>query len=55
LRANEEIQDWIENAASFEIEEGNVYGFENSQMIQGILQPEFTFRQVLLSQKNEKI
>lgn len=45
IRANEEIQDWLDNAGAFEIEEGNMYGFENSQMIQGLIQPSFTFHQ----------
>jgi lipopolysaccharide transport system ATP-binding protein len=43
LRANEEIQDWIRDAAVLEILQGNVYGFSNSEMIQGIVQPEFEF------------
>lgn len=43
LRANEEIHDWIFNAIAFEIEESNIYGFNNSTMIQGLVQPEFEF------------
>lgn len=46
IRANEEIQDWLEKVAMFEIEDGNIYGFENSRMIQGIVQPEFSFEQL---------
>lgn len=46
VRSNEEIQDWLDKVAVFEVEEGNIYGFENSQMIQGILQPEFSFEQL---------
>lgn len=46
LRANEDIQDWLDGSASIEIVEGNIYGFENSQMIQGLLQPDFSFEQV---------
>jgi len=47
VRANEEIQDWLEGAAVIQIEEGNIYGFENSQMIQGLVQPQFHFEQLL--------
>jgi hypothetical protein len=47
IRANEEIQDWLEGAAVIQIVDGNVYGFENSQMIQGLVQPEFHFEQLL--------
>jgi len=47
VRANEEIQDWLEGAAVIQIVDGNVYGFENSQMIQGLVQPEFHFEQLL--------
>jgi lipopolysaccharide transport system ATP-binding protein len=43
LRADEEVQDWIENGISFEIIDGNIYSFSNSQMITGIVQPEFEF------------
>lgn len=43
LRANEEIQDWIKDAAVIEVLQGNVYGFNNSEMIQGIVQPDFEF------------
>ncbi len=46
VRANEEIQDWLDGVARVEIEEGNIYGFENSQMIQGLVQPEFRFEQL---------
>ena len=51
VRANEEIQDWLDGVAMIEIEEGNIYGFENSQMIQGLVQPEFRFEQ-LYEQQN---
>ncbi len=47
VRANEEIQDWLEGAAMIEIEDGNIYGFENSQMIQGLVQPQFHFEQIV--------
>jgi len=46
VRANEEIQDWLDGVAMIEIEEGNIYGFENSQMIQGLVQPQFRFEQL---------
>jgi len=45
VRANEEIQDWLDSAAAFEIVEGNIYGFENSPMIQGLVQLKFRFEQ----------
>lgn len=43
LKANEEIQDWIENAAQITIISGNRYGFSNSDMIKGLYQPKFNF------------
>lgn len=43
LRANEEVQDWIDNAICFEIIEGNIYNFSNSKMIKGVVQPIFEF------------
>ena len=43
LRANEDIQDWLDSVGIIEIEEGNIYGFENSKMITGLIQPEFEF------------
>lgn len=43
LRANEDVQDWIKDAAVLEVLPGNVYGFNNSEMIQGIFQPSFQF------------
>jgi len=43
LRANEEIQDWIPEAAVLEVRKGNAYGFNNSNMIQGLVQPDFKF------------
>ena len=46
LRANEEIQDWISDVAAFNIEEGNIYGFENSKMITGLIQPDFEFEEI---------
>lgn len=46
IRANEEIHDWIDNTATLEIEDGNVYNFENSGMIQGLVQPSFTFDKI---------
>lgn len=44
LRANEEIQDWITDAAVIKILEGNAYEFSNSAMIQGMVQPKYSFR-----------
>ena len=44
LRANEDIQDWLDSVVIFEINEGNIYGFENSNMISGMVQPEFDFK-----------
>lgn len=41
IRANEEIQDWISNVIPLEVVEGNAYGFNNSKMISGKVQPEF--------------
>jgi lipopolysaccharide transport system ATP-binding protein len=43
LRSNDEIQDWINDAATLDIKEGNVYGYSNSDSIQGLIQPEFNF------------
>ncbi len=43
LRANEEIQDWIIDAATLNVLDGNTYGFSNSSMIQGVVQPKFSF------------
>jgi len=44
LRANEEIQDWISDVAIIEILDGNIYNFNNSSMINGLIQPEFSFK-----------
>jgi lipopolysaccharide transport system ATP-binding protein len=46
LSANEEIQDWIDSAAQIEIQEGNIYEFEDSKMIQGMVQPNFKFKKI---------
>ena len=43
VRANEEIQDWTANGITMEVLEGNVYGFNNSKMISGRVQPDFLF------------
>ncbi len=46
LRANEDIHDWLDSVGIIEVEEGNVYGFENSRMITGLIQPDFDFNVV---------
>ncbi len=43
LRANEEIEDWIDEAGHFTVDEGNRYGYSNSKEISGLIQPEFQF------------
>ena len=43
LRAKEEIEDWISDQILIQITEGNRYGYQNSNEIQGLIQPEFEF------------
>lgn len=43
LRANEEIQDWIPEAFTLVVKEGNIYRFSNTDMIQGRFQPKYDF------------
>ncbi len=43
LRAGTDIMDWPTNAFSFEVMDGNAYNFGSSDVIQGIVQPEFKF------------
>lgn len=43
IRANEEIQDWVPSATHIEILDGNIYGYSNSDVISGIIQPNFEF------------
>lgn len=45
LKANEEVQDWIDDAAILTVAEGNLYGFPHNQMIKGVYQPNFDFYQ----------
>lgn len=42
LRTNDEIQDFLINRVSIEIAEGNPYGFNDTQQIQGVVLPKFT-------------
>ncbi len=44
LRSNEEIEDWISDWVNISVAEGNRYGYSNSSEIQGLIQPDFTFR-----------
>ena len=44
VRANEEVQDWTKDGIGLEVLEGNIYGFNNSKMISGKVQPNFNFR-----------
>ena len=46
LRANEEIEDFIDEAMVITINEGNLYGYNNSNEIKGIFQPKFKFEKV---------
>jgi lipopolysaccharide transport system ATP-binding protein len=43
LKSNEEIQDWIEGISCIEVKDGNRYDFNNTKMINGLIQPEFLF------------
>jgi len=43
LKANDEIQDWLKDVCPIKIEEGNIYGFNNSSGITGLIQPPFKF------------
>lgn len=41
IRANEEIQDWTNDEIVLEVLDGNAYGFNNSKMITGAIQPDY--------------
>ncbi len=41
LRSNEVIQDWLTNIITFEIEDGNPYGFHDTKQIQGAILTDF--------------
>lgn len=41
LRTEEKIQDWLENIATIEINDGNPYGYLNTNHIQGVIIPDF--------------
>lgn len=43
LQSNGEEQDLINSNISFEVQEGNMYGFQNSAIITGIIQPDYEF------------
>lgn len=43
LRANEEIQDWMPDATVLEVVEGNIYRFNNTSGIAGMVQTPFKF------------
>ncbi len=45
LRANGQIEDWIHNVATVQVNSGNIYNFTNSNRIRGLVQPEFEFVQ----------
>jgi len=42
LRAKGIIQDWLTDVVAFTIEDGNPYGYSNTNMIQGLTLPEFS-------------
>ena len=46
LRCNEVIQDWIGNAARFEVQDGNPYNFTDTRQIQGVILPDFNIRKI---------
>jgi len=46
LRCDEIIQDWIGNAARFEVQDGNPYNFTDTKQIQGVMLPYFNIRKV---------
>ncbi len=50
VKSMDEIQDWIRDVYSFRVEPSNIYGFRNSDMIQGMVQPIFDFEMI-----NEKV
>ncbi|OJJ16603.1 hypothetical protein BKI52_32330 [marine bacterium AO1-C] len=45
VNANDHIQDWILNQIIFHVDEGNIYQFNKSSMIKGVVQPNFSFKQ----------
>lgn len=46
LKANEIIQDWIQDKIQFEITDGNPYKFTNTKLITGIVFPAFDILQI---------
>ncbi len=46
LRTNDEIQDFLINQVSLEIGEGNPYGYNDTQQIQGNILPEFNISKI---------
>lgn len=46
LRAKDTIQDWLSDVVSFEVQDGNPYGFYDSYQIQGATLPQFSVEQV---------
>lgn len=42
LRSNEVVQDWLNNIVTFDIDDGNPYGFYDTKQIQGIILPEYS-------------
>lgn len=51
LRANDEVQDWLNDQVTLTIDTGNRYGFNNSEGIQGMIQTIFTFNSRSLIKK----
>jgi lipopolysaccharide transport system ATP-binding protein len=45
LRSRDEIQDFLINRVSFEVSDGNPYGFNDTQQIQGLVLPQFSISQ----------
>jgi lipopolysaccharide transport system ATP-binding protein len=43
LRSKEIVQDWLTDAISFEVSDGNPYGYYSTAQIQGSILPRFTF------------
>lgn len=43
LRANGQVQDWLQEVATIQINAGNIYNFTDSGRIKGMVQPEFEF------------
>ncbi|MFT7381838.1 MAG: lipopolysaccharide transport system ATP-binding protein [Roseivirga sp.] len=44
IRANDTVEDWLTLNNALKIEDGNIYNFNNSESISGVVQPEFEFK-----------